>query len=211
MELGHLVLSRPGTQCPHTGFPGFALGEALRVPPSRETAGLLHAVLAQPLDEIEWLIAALKAHVKTTTGSGSKEVQNGGSKEVQNGANDQGGLILRFFEFWKLYPRRVGKQECLRLYTKKIKPNQQLHERILRAVRAWNTSEQWTKDRGQYVPHPKTWLNQKRWDDEPPNEPMQKPLNQRFNGGVEPEWTKGLSQEQVQAELKRVSQGNRDG
>ena len=214
IETGQSMLSRLGTRCPHTGFLGFALGEALLVPPSRETAGLLHAVLAQPLAEIEWLISALRAHIKTTTGSGSKQVQSDGSKEVhapvQNGSNEQEVLILRFSEFWKFYPRKTGKQEALRIY-RRINPNQELHEKILRAVRAQKTWDQWTKDQGQFIPHPKTWLNQGRWDDEPVNAPVQRPVNQRFNGGLEPEWTKGLSQEQVQAELKRVSQGNRGG
>jgi hypothetical protein len=29
------------------------------------------------------------------------------------------------------------------------------------------TSAEWTKDGGQFIPHPATWLNQKRWEDEP--------------------------------------------
>ena len=33
---------------------------------------------------------------------------------------------------------------------------------------AWQTrSEGWTKDNGQFIPHPATWLNQSRWTDEP--------------------------------------------
>ena len=27
-------------------------------------------------------------------------------------------------------------------------------------------SAQWQRDNGQYIPHPATWLNQGRWDDE---------------------------------------------
>lgn len=30
-------------------------------------------------------------------------------------------------------------------------------------------SKQWTKDNGQFIPHPSTWLNQSRWEDEPDN------------------------------------------
>ena len=29
-------------------------------------------------------------------------------------------------------------------------------------------SDQWTKDGGQFVPHPATWLNQKRWQGDAP-------------------------------------------
>lgn len=28
------------------------------------------------------------------------------------------------------------------------------------------TSEQWKKDGGQFIPHPTTWLNGDRWEDE---------------------------------------------
>jgi hypothetical protein len=27
-------------------------------------------------------------------------------------------------------------------------------------------SEQWRRDDGRFIPHPATWLNQRRWEDE---------------------------------------------
>ena len=27
-------------------------------------------------------------------------------------------------------------------------------------------SKEWKKENGKYIPHPTTWLNQKRWEDE---------------------------------------------
>ena len=33
------------------------------------------------------------------------------------------------------------------------------------AVEAQKQSAQWTKDNGQYIPNPATWLNQGRWED----------------------------------------------
>ena len=71
----------------------------------------------------------------------------------------------RFDEFWKLYPRKVGKAAALKSW-KKIKPTAELFERILTAVEAAKNSQQWQKDGGQFIPHPATWLNQGRWDDE---------------------------------------------
>jgi len=32
-------------------------------------------------------------------------------------------------------------------------------------------SEQWQRDGGQFIPHPATWLNGRRWEDQPPEAP----------------------------------------
>lgn len=95
-------------------------------------------------------------------------VQRGSDVPVQNGSNApvQGGLEGGFLQFWSLYPRKSGKQEAKRIWLR-LKPNQELQDKILRAVREQIPSEQWCKDNGQFIPHPKTWLNQGRWDDEP--------------------------------------------
>ena len=74
------------------------------------------------------------------------------------------GCVVLFEQFWAAFPRRVGKQDCLRIY-RKLQPNQELQDRILRAVREQSTSDQWTKDNGQFIPLPKTWLNRGSWDD----------------------------------------------
>ena len=71
-----------------------------------------------------------------------------------------------FLSFWSIYPRKTGKLEALRIWLR-VQPDQHLQERILEAVRQQKTSEDWTKDGGRFIPHPKTWLNQGRWDDEP--------------------------------------------
>ena len=71
-----------------------------------------------------------------------------------------------FLSFWSEYPRKTGKQEALRIWLR-LNPDQERQARILAAVRQQKTSDDWTKDNGQFIPHPKTWLNQGRWDDEP--------------------------------------------
>lgn len=72
-----------------------------------------------------------------------------------------------FEAFWALYPRRVGKL-LARSSWEKHKPPLEL----VKAALAWQgKSEQWTKDGGQFIPHPATWLNQHRWEDEKPRKP----------------------------------------
>lgn len=70
-----------------------------------------------------------------------------------------------FEAFWAAYPRKVAKQAALRGW-RRIKANQELLARILAAVERHKQSEQWQQDGGRFIPHPATWLNQKRWEDE---------------------------------------------
>lgn len=71
-----------------------------------------------------------------------------------------------FEEFWKEYPKKVGKAKCSDVW-KRLKPKPDLFEKIMTALRVQKQSPQWTKDGGTYIPNPLTWLNQRRWEDEP--------------------------------------------
>lgn len=67
-----------------------------------------------------------------------------------------------FETFWKAYPRKVGKDAARRAFAKVKVPV----ETLVAAVEAQKASSQWTKDNGQFIPNPATWLNQGRWEDE---------------------------------------------
>ena len=71
-----------------------------------------------------------------------------------------------FEEFWNAYPRKQAKGAAERAWAK-LRPDAQLRATILTAIQRAMTSADWTKDNGQFIPHPATWLNQKRWEDEP--------------------------------------------
>lgn len=69
-----------------------------------------------------------------------------------------------FLEFWKAYPKKVGKKAAREAW-KNAKDRPAL-DKILDAIakaKGWND---WTKEKGRYIPHPATWLNKGRWDDE---------------------------------------------
>jgi hypothetical protein len=70
-----------------------------------------------------------------------------------------------FDDFWEAYPKKVGKTAAKRKWDH-LKPDMNLKAKILRAVYAQKKSDQWAKDGGQFIPHPATWLNQGRWEDE---------------------------------------------
>lgn len=70
-----------------------------------------------------------------------------------------------FDDFYQAYPRKAGRHAA-ELAWAKINPTPDLKARIIASVQAWAKTDQW-KD-SQYIPHPATYLNQKRWEDEIP-------------------------------------------
>lgn len=72
----------------------------------------------------------------------------------------------RFEEFWRVYPRKVGKGAAEKAF-KRIKPDSALHDKIMCAIHDAKMTRQWRENNGQFIPNPATWLNQRRWEDEP--------------------------------------------
>ena len=68
-------------------------------------------------------------------------------------------------KFWPAYPRHVAKASAAKAFAK-INPDDALLTRMLAALAVHVASEQWRRDDGRYIPHPATWLNQSRWEDE---------------------------------------------
>ena len=74
--------------------------------------------------------------------------------------------VSAFDLFWKAYPRKVGKQNALKVWVK-AKHSQDTLDAILAAL-LWQTKhDDWTRDNGRYIPMPETYLRGERWKDEP--------------------------------------------
>lgn len=71
----------------------------------------------------------------------------------------------RFEVFWTAYPKKIGKDKCRRWFSSRKIDDSMLNEMIT-ALEVHKKSTQWSKDSGQFIPHPYTWLNQGRWQDE---------------------------------------------
>ena len=71
----------------------------------------------------------------------------------------------RFAEFWEAYPNKKAKKTAQKAWNK-IKPTAALFEKIMTAIKIAKESADWKKENGRYIPHPATWLNGGRWDDE---------------------------------------------
>lgn len=72
-----------------------------------------------------------------------------------------------FDAWWAVYPKHEGKQNAIKAFIK-IKPDAALLDKMISSVKVWKNSQQWTKDNGQFIPMPATWLNGHRWEDEQP-------------------------------------------
>lgn len=83
--------------------------------------------------------------------------------------NKDTSLDAMFDEFWTAYPKKVSKAAALKAY-RKIKPSESLQAEILAAVSRAKTSVDWSKDDGQFIPYPASWLNARRWEDEAPSQ-----------------------------------------
>jgi hypothetical protein len=69
-----------------------------------------------------------------------------------------------FDAWWALYPNKKGKATAKAKW-KTLKPDADLTAAILAATERQKWSAAWLKDEGQFVPHPATWLHQRRWED----------------------------------------------
>ena len=73
-------------------------------------------------------------------------------------------LAKAFDKFWKAYPRKKSKIYARKCFVRAIKKVPL--EKMLFAIAEQKNSTDWTKQKGKYIPHPSSWLNQGCWDDE---------------------------------------------
>jgi len=75
--------------------------------------------------------------------------------------------VSLFASFWKEYPKKANKGQAEKTWNK-IKPNKELVDKMIVALSWQKKRKAWTKDNGEFCPHPSTWLNAKGWEDEKP-------------------------------------------
>ena len=72
-----------------------------------------------------------------------------------------------FDQFWEAYPAKVGKGDAIKAWKKITSLIPETLELILQALSWQRDCPAWLKDDGQFIPNPATYLNGKRWLDEP--------------------------------------------
>lgn len=82
-----------------------------------------------------------------------------------------------FESFWSLYPRKVGKGGALKAWGRLTIPQRRKAYVALKAQLSWLNARA-HDPQGNFCPHPATWLNDGRFDDEPVTQPAeQKPAD----------------------------------
>jgi len=66
--------------------------------------------------------------------------------------------------FWEAYPRKVGKMKAFQSWVKHV--DQEVISRVMASLEVQKKSRQWNEENGRFIPHPTTWLNQHRWEDQ---------------------------------------------
>ena len=108
--------------------------------------------------------------------------------------------------FWEEYPRKESKPAAKKAFDK-IGPDRELVEKMIESIRRWKLTSQWKENGGQFIPYPASWLNQQKWNDEPPVQVQTAQRNvlpaqdfqQRDYSGVQDEMLKQLNAELMQA------------
>jgi hypothetical protein len=103
---------------------------------------------------------------QTDTNNNVKNVKN--DKNVKNIVPPM--VKILFEEFWVKYPKKVAKVKCEKAWITKFKGVVNLElvvrETVIPSIGRYEQTEQWLKEGGAYIPHPLTFINQERWNDE---------------------------------------------
>lgn len=79
---------------------------------------------------------------------------------------------------YQAYPKKVGKPAALKAWkAAKVQPDDL--PVILGDIATRSQSRDWLKEEGQFIPNPATYLNQRRWEDQP-----QQAQGSSFAGGI---------------------------
>lgn len=91
-----------------------------------------------------------------------------------------------FDDFWRTYPRKVSKPTAIRAWNK-LKPSDDVQSAIAADISKRLASE-WAGKDIQYIPHPASYLNQRRWEDETTSGMTQEPSRIYEDADYENNW-----------------------
>lgn len=92
-------------------------------------------------------------------------------------------MKTQFDAFWEIYPRKVGKGAAQKAFNKL---NEFDRRDVLAAVVEYtNCVKQWPAYDRRFIPHPTTWLNQRRWEDD--RSEWRRRNGRNFNASIEQE------------------------
>lgn len=109
----------------------------------------------------------------------TKTLQETNKPSSTSSSYSNNNICAKFDEFYSEYPKKRGKKDALKAFLK-LRPDDELHLTIIQNVKAWKQTEDWQKDKGQFIPLPATFIRGERWKDELPKEKKGIDFNKYF-------------------------------
>lgn len=96
----------------------------------------------------------------------NRDINNISISEDTNVIKEEKSEIDEMFDmFWIVYPKKSNKKGA-KVSFKRIKNLKTEFPLLMEALERFKKSKQWTKQNGEFIPLPTTWINQERWKDE---------------------------------------------
>ena len=105
------------------------------------------------------------------SGCSRNPIQSESESESQSESQSNPNTATRFDLFWQQYPKKSAKQDAQKVW-RKLNPDSETYAEITDGLQRAIASAQWAKNHGQYIPLAATWLNGRRWEDEPTPAPL---------------------------------------
>lgn len=112
---------------------------------------------------VNWDFYQAKPKEVTNKLSSDRQADDKQPTTNKNEKNNKDIYIDHFDAFYKAYPKKVGKAAAQKSFSK-LNVNESLLNKMLLAIENQKTTKQWQEKL--FIPHPATWLNQRRWEDE---------------------------------------------
>lgn len=105
-----------------------------------------------------------------------------GTQKKREETKEKGKENEKQFEtFWNLYPRKINKKKSKQIFLSLSKKSDFDLSFVMSQLKKQTEQQGWIKENGKWVPHPTTWLNNEKWNDEVED-----------NGAPQPEWMREL-------------------
>ena len=110
------------------------------------------------------------------------------NKQITKENKQQGDVLSEvetmFLQFWSIYPKKVDKKGSYRAF-KNIPKLKEQFPGIIKALEIQKESDQWTKNHGQYIPNPTTYIHQERWNTVNEADEVQSKINETVKENFE--------------------------
>ena len=96
-----------------------------------------------------------------------KSIEIEKEKDKKKDTARQSDVIEKEFEsLWSLYPRKHGKANALKAYTKARKGNKEVYQKVEDGIKAYIAYLEKNRTDPRYIAQGSTWFNQQRWLDD---------------------------------------------